>query len=158
MKTNLFLVLTCSRSFANSSGTWITILSSASVSGYHESRPPPPVLLCPHRIWRHISTFQIANFLSSYSGGAAQQRHLGAPYPDSSYPAQLTEKQAGLGDQIAERQSIVVGSITTIFVVFMISLITCILTNIMFSIESIIPNEGRSKKRIIRNPQLSQAH
>ena len=83
-------------------------------------------------------SFQIANFLSSYSGEQTQQRQLAAPYP-----AQLEERQAGFsGDQIAERQGIVVGSITTIFVVFMISLVTSIVTNIIFSIESIIPQQG----------------
>ena len=106
------------------------------------------LLLCSCVLIGYGDTFQIANFLSSFSGEAAHQRQLGPPYPDSSYPAQLTERQAGLGgDQIAERQSIVVGSITTIFVVFMISLITSIVTNIMFSIESIIPNNGGSKSQ-----------
>ena len=89
--------------------------------------------------------FQIANFLSSFTGNT-QQRQLPAPYPDPSYPAQLEERQTGFGgDQIAERQSIVVGSITTIFVVFMISLITSIVTNIIFTIESIIPEQGGSE-------------
>ena len=101
--------------------------------------------------------FQIANFLSSYTGNT-QQRQLPAPYPDPSYPAQLEERQTGFGgDQIAERQTIVVGSITTIFVVFVISLVTSIVTNIIFTIESIIPEQGGSKFTKYTSTNLKQA-
>ena len=81
-------------------------------------------------------SFQIANFLSSFTGEQTQQRQLVAPYSDSPYQqAQLVERQ----DQIEERQSVAITSITTVAVVFIISLTVSIMTNIMFEIEAIFP-------------------
>merc|ERR1712147_155936 len=82
-------------------------------------------------------SFQIANFLSSFTGEQTQQRQLVAPYPDSPYPdspypVQLEDRQ----DQIAERQSVAISSITTVAVVFIISVTVSIITNIMFSINA----------------------
>merc|ERR1711971_1369992 len=77
-------------------------------------------------------SFQIANFLSSFTGEQTQQRQLVAPYPDSPYPVQLEERQ----DQIAERQSVAITSITTVAV---ISLTVSVITNIMFSINATFP-------------------
>ena len=80
-------------------------------------------------------SFQIANFLSSFTGEQTQQRQLVAPYPDSPYPVQLEDRQ----DQIEERQSVAISSITTVAVVFIISLTVSIMTNFMFEIEAIFP-------------------
>ena len=83
-------------------------------------------------------SFQIANFLSSFTGEQTQQRQLVAPYPDSPYPVQLEERQ----DQIEERQIIAIESVTTVAVVFIISLTVSIMANIMFSIEGLFPEPG----------------
>merc|ERR1711971_1428347 len=85
-------------------------------------------------------SFQIANFLSSFTGEQTQQRQLVAPYPDSPYPdsphpVQLEERQ----DQIAERQSVAITSITTVAVVAVISFTVSVITNIMFSINATFP-------------------
>merc|ERR1711971_1113287 len=90
-------------------------------SGHHESRHSPAGLLCPHRIWTLLSN--------------CQQRQLVAPYPDSPYPVQLEERQ----DQIAERQSVAITSITTVAVVAVISFTVSVITNIVFSINATFP-------------------